>query len=350
MNASWIHPEYIGDGHAWHTGHGRDLLGGYASVCPVERGRRIRCRPAAACLCARRARAASPCRPRAGRRGPSRVRASTRSGLLAAAFARSGCPTPLRSRRGLRRDQQRCARGLECASCGADLGYARRPGPERFRSGRSALGVPIRQALTLHGGAPCSMHTTTVDGLTVHLLSRPDLSQYSVPLQASPSSFLAQSPSVMHSHTFGPGLHAPPRHASPWVQNRPSASHGRNWGRYRSCRRGPWRNPRLCGTYPPSPLVARRCRPLPKGQEAGRQLGDVGLAADPGCGSRSVTGVGRPPPGLHPYRNANLRSQSIRQVGAGHRSVAQGQSSRLRPPKRWLRRPQGEPAGWRWSP
>jgi hypothetical protein len=68
-------------------------------------------------------------------------------------------------------------------------------------------------------------HLTTVAGLTLHTGVAADLSQYSLPLHALPSSCLAQSPSDWHSHVDSPLLHTPAAQASPAVHGLPS-SHG----------------------------------------------------------------------------------------------------------------------------
>ena len=64
-------------------------------------------------------------------------------------------------------------------------------------------------------------HVTTVAGFTLHFAAF--TSQYSVPLQKSPSSVAAQSASLVQLHVLvPPGLQVPPPHKSPFVQPFPS--------------------------------------------------------------------------------------------------------------------------------
>ena len=79
------------------------------------------------------------------------------------------------------------------------------------------------QALVVQASAPPLGQVTTVAGLTLHTGGFAATSQYSVPLQASPSSFLRQSALVAHVHTLSPpGAQTPDLQASPTVQ--PSSS------------------------------------------------------------------------------------------------------------------------------
>ena len=81
----------------------------------------------------------------------------------------------------------------------------------------SLLHTFLRQAVSLTPG-----QKTALFGLGLHVFLPPEVSQYSVPLQRSPSSYLAQSASDWQAQTNVPGLQAPPPHTSPAVHASPS--------------------------------------------------------------------------------------------------------------------------------
>jgi hypothetical protein len=78
------------------------------------------------------------------------------------------------------------------------------------------------QALLAQALSEAAEQMTTVLGLTMQLNGFWVLSQNSVPLQASPSSLAAQSPSTSHTHVFVPAVHSPCLHSSPIVHGLPS--------------------------------------------------------------------------------------------------------------------------------
>ena len=88
----------------------------------------------------------------------------------------------------------------------------------------TALHAPVAmsQVFFMHALSSPDGHTTTVAGLTRHWCGVV-LAQYSLPLQALPSSLLAQSPSTSHTQVLVPDWHSPPTHESNGVHGLPSS-------------------------------------------------------------------------------------------------------------------------------
>ncbi|MCC6620079.1 MAG: hypothetical protein IT385_02420 [Deltaproteobacteria bacterium] len=90
--------------------------------------------------------------------------------------------------------------------------------PLRAATGRH-WAVSGSHVFLTHAVSPVGLQATTVSGST----TQRRLAQRSVPLHRSPSSKVAQSASVVHSHRLGPGSHTPAPHVSSTVHGLPSS-------------------------------------------------------------------------------------------------------------------------------
>ena len=83
--------------------------------------------------------------------------------------------------------------------------------------------VAVAHVFLVQTVSALASHTTMVGGFTLQLYGSALVSQYSVPLQKLPSSWLAQSAVTLQPHWLAPLTHTPALQTSPTVQPLPSS-------------------------------------------------------------------------------------------------------------------------------